>query len=347
MQMYTQAPSTTEQFPQIEFVQPQTLMYNAPMVQPLTFAGQTIVPSLGLTQQMVIPQWPQTLAITSQTIPSVPLTSTIHVYNECTKELEPLEPTLQATLLDTTTNTLVPVPGWSFIPMETFKSLTPTPSETEEVVEAVFDEEVAEFLKAPLPAVQEPEQKVEEVKETVEEPEENKAKKFPHRSKQILIEQVHGEVKETYEAKGLYASDDEVLRGYDTVRIHVKTYEGLKRIQSALTDVENHPEVDLYRIATPISMKNKFQKKGFIVYLKLRDESQVPAVQRIFMSILKEDNTPLYKKCEVALAKEEQLPKIVEQAKVEEPKSFFDVDDLFDIAPARMIPRTSNASLAA
>merc|ERR1719499_272522 len=172
-------------------------------------------------------------------------------------------------------------------------------------------------------------------------------KKYRHRSKQTRILEVHQKLKEEYTAKGLYASDDEVLRGYDTVRIHVKTYEGLKRIQSALTDVENHPEVDLYRIATPISMKNKFQKKGFIVYLKLRDESQVPAVQRIFMSILKEDNTPLYKKCEVALAKEEQLPKVVEQAKVEEPKSFFDVDDLFDIAPARMIPRTSNASLAA
>jgi len=362
MQMYTQAPNTTEQFPQMEFVQPQTLMFNAPMTQPLTFVGQTIVPSLGLTQQMVIPQWPQqALTNNPQTLPSVPVTTTVLVYNEHTQELEPLEPSLAPALLDTVTNTLVPIPGWSFVDMETFKSLTPTPSETEEVVAAVFDEEVADFLKDPEPvqeqvsSVEEPELKVEKSKETVEKPEaeENKTKKSKkqtaekiHRSKQVLIEQVHGEIKETYEAKGLYASDDEVLRGHDTVRVHVKTQEGLKKIQGVLSDVENHPKVDLCRIATPISMKNKFQKKGFIVYLKVLEEYQVPVVQSIVMSVLKDDNTSVYKKCEVALAKEEQLPKAVEQV-AEEPKPFFDVVDLFDISPPRMIPNTSNASLAA
>jgi hypothetical protein len=151
---------------------------------------------------------------------------------------------------------------------------------------------------------------------------------------------VHTEVKEVYESKGLYASDDEVLRGYDTVRVHVKTYDGLKKIREALTEVEEHPEIDLYRIATPISMKNKFQKKGFIVYLKLENPSQVPAVQSIFAKY------PEYKKCDVALPKEQPQPEsVVEEA----PKAIFDLDDFEDVvfAPPRMIPKGSNASLAA
>lgn len=335
MQMYTTQAQNTEQFPQFEFVQQQNLFVNAPMVQPLAFPSQTIVPSLGLTQTLVIPQWPQTF-VHPLAIPSVPMTTTVQVFNEVTKELEPSS---QSTLLvDATTNMLVPLPGWSFVSLETFESLTPTPSETEEVVEAVYDAEVSQFLKDPAPVEKEPE-KVEETKK-VEEPkaeEENKAKKYPHRSKQILIEEVHAEVKEIYEAKGLYASDDEVLRGHDTVRIHVKTYDGLKKIQEALTEVEEHPEVVLYKIATPISMKNKFQKKGFIVYLKLEDRSQVPAVQSIFAKY------PQYKKCDVALAKEEQKP-------IEEPKPIFEMDNEnfgLDFSPPRMIQHCSTSSLAA
>merc|ERR1712141_643807 len=58
-----------------------------------------------------------------------------------------------------------------------------------------------------------------------------KRKKYPHRSKQIRILEVHASLKEEYTARGLYADEDEVLRGEDTVRAHVKTFQGLNKIK--------------------------------------------------------------------------------------------------------------------
>lgn len=127
-------------------------------------------------------------------------------------------------------------------------------------------------------------------------------KKFRHRSKQERIMEVHAKLKEEYTAKGLYAGDDEVLRGFDTVRVHVKTYKALNRIECPLNDVEKHPDVKILKIATPFSMKNKFQKKGFIVYLQLAHVNMVEIVREIF-SHYKED----FAKCDVALKKEDKL----------------------------------------
>jgi len=124
-------------------------------------------------------------------------------------------------------------------------------------------------------------------------------RKFPHRSKQIRIKEVHDEVALYFHAKGLYAhSETEVLRGDDTCRVHVKTYQGLNKILDVLKEVCEHPKVTLQRIATPISMKNRYQQKGFIVYMKLASVSQVPIVQGIF-----EKYKDLYKKCDVAKPK--------------------------------------------
>jgi len=126
-------------------------------------------------------------------------------------------------------------------------------------------------------------------------------KKFRHRSKQMRILEVHAKLKEEYTDKGIYAAENEVLRGYDTVRVHVKTYKALNKIESPLSEVENDPRIEVLKIATPFSMKNKFQKKGFIVYLKLAEVEMVPIVQNIFGKY--EDFT----KCDVALKKEDKL----------------------------------------
>merc|ERR1719168_227747 len=136
-------------------------------------------------------------------------------------------------------------------------------------------------------------------------------KKFRHRSKQVRIMEVHQKLKEEYTAKGLYADEDEVLRGFDTVRVHVKTYKALNRIECPLNDVEKHPGVKVLKIATPFSMKNGFQKKGFIVYLKLADKNMVPIVREIF-SHYKED----FAKCDVALKKEDKVA--LDKAKAQE-----------------------------
>jgi len=131
-----------------------------------------------------------------------------------------------------------------------------------------------------------------------------KPRKFPHRSKQQKIEEIHEEVVRHYTEMGIFAGPEEVLRGEDTVRVHVKTFKGLTIIQKALRDVHNHMEVDILRIAAPISMKNRFQKKGFIVYLKLGKVSQTPIVQHIFEVTYGEH----FKKCDIALPKPEELP---------------------------------------
>merc|ERR1719208_781195 len=161
-------------------------------------------------------------------------------------------------------------------------------------------------------------EEVEEVKPV----EKTQNKKFRHRSKQTRILEVHQKLKEEYTAKGLYAGDDEVLRGFDTVRVHVKTYKALNRIECPLNDVEKHPAVEVLKIATPFSMKNRFQKKGFIVYLKLASVDMVPIVQEIF-SHYKED----FAKCDVALKKEDKLALDRARAEAAQPKQLSDAPE--------------------
>merc|ERR1719461_1072130 len=161
-------------------------------------------------------------------------------------------------------------------------------------------------------------------------------KKFRHRSKQVRIMEVHQKLKEEYTAKGLYADEDEVLRGFDTVRVHVKTYKALNRIECPLNDVEKHPAVEVLKIATPFSMKNRFQKKGFIVYLKLADPSMVPIVREIF-SHYKED----FAKCDIALKKEDKVA--LDKARAKEAMEMNDVlSDITDSSSyASMVSRSS------
>merc|ERR1719499_1268270 len=134
------------------------------------------------------------------------------------------------------------------------------------------------------------------------EDEKQKNRKFRHRSKQERILKVHEELRVKYTAKGLYAGNDEVLRGFDTVRVHVKTFHALNEVYFPLEDVENHPRIEINRIATPFSMKNRFQKKGFIVYLKLKTPEMVPLVQAIFARFSEH-----FAKCDLALKKEDKI----------------------------------------
>jgi len=197
---------------------------------------------------------------------------------------------------------LVAPPGYTFVTMD-------VPSAS--VERSVSAEPAGEPDLLPVPSisetrsrsssvVSEPEQ-TQECETTVATKTKPQNKKFRHRSKQERIMEVHAKLKEEYTTKGLYASDDEVLRGFDTVRVHVKTYKALNRIECPLNDVEKHPDVKILKIATPFSMKNKFQKKGFIVYLKLAHVNMVEIVQEIF-SHYKED----FAKCDVALKKEDK-----------------------------------------
>jgi hypothetical protein len=183
---------------------------------------------------------------------------------------------------------------------------------------------------------------------------ENKPRKYKHRSKQEKIEQVHAEVKAKYQALGLYASEDEVLRGFDTVRVHVKTFPGLCVINQPLDKIMASEEVEVLKIANPVSMKNKFQKKGFIVYLKLAHESQVPIVQSIFREFQE-----YFPKCDIALKKEDKLRLDAEKAQQSFSNPTFlsqkegmdfdkmDWDDAWALAPPSMTRNGSLSSMAA
>jgi len=123
-------------------------------------------------------------------------------------------------------------------------------------------------------------------------------RRFGYRSKQRKIEQTRSWIKNEFDRQGLFAMERELVRGPDTVRVHVKTYDGLSDIKQALNDVQRDRRIQIARVACPFSKKNKFQKKGYIVYLKVSEISQVPFVFEIFSKY-----QTLYKNCVVAVPK--------------------------------------------
>merc|ERR1719438_700858 len=220
---------------------------------------------------------------------------------------------------------LIAPPGYSFVTMPVPSASVDSGSVVNEELLAVPSETYAETARSRSSSVAsvhevETAPKVQQPNKTESKPQN---KKFRHRSKQTRILEVHQKLKEEYTAKGLYAGEDEVLRGFDTVRVHVKTYKALNRIECPLNDVEKHPSVQILKIATPFSMKNRFQKKGFIVYLKLATVDMVPIVQEIF-SHYKED----FAKCDVALKKEDKLKLDQERANREASKNLTEFHSL-------------------
>jgi hypothetical protein len=125
-----------------------------------------------------------------------------------------------------------------------------------------------------------------------------KPRKFKHGSKQEKIMEVYNRIQRKYTAQGVYAGEHEVLRGADTVRVHVKTFKGLAKIEAALQEVDDCPDVRLRKLATPFSMKNRFQKKGFIVYLRLTSPDMVDSVKAVFKKY-----EEFFRKCDVAMPK--------------------------------------------
>jgi len=144
-------------------------------------------------------------------------------------------------------------------------------------------------------------QSAENSRETTPEVTESDDRKFQHKSKQTRIQQVYNDIKEYFTAEGVYAaSEKSELRGMDTCRVHVKNFAGLNKILDILKEVHSHPKIKFLRIATPISKKNAYQNKGFIVYMKVVEESMVPFVQQVFAQY-----SNLFKKCDIAKTREQ------------------------------------------
>jgi len=125
-------------------------------------------------------------------------------------------------------------------------------------------------------------------------PQRKSKKKFGFRSKQNMIDKTYNAISQKYSDMGILAGMDEVLRGETTIRLHVKKFRALQRIQEALLAVENNRWIIIDKISIPMSMKNQFQKKGFLVYCRVAELSMVDEAKRVFQSFDE------FKKCEVA-----------------------------------------------
>jgi len=125
-------------------------------------------------------------------------------------------------------------------------------------------------------------------------PQRKSKKKFGFRSKQNMIDKTYNAISQKYSDMGILAGMDEVLRGETTIRLHVKKFKALQRIQEALLAVENNRWIIIDKISIPMSMKNQFQKKGFLVYCRVAELSMVDEAKRVFQSFDE------FKKCEVA-----------------------------------------------
>merc|ERR1719300_267156 len=85
-------------------------------------------------------------------------------------------------------------------------------------------------------------------------------KKFAYRSKQKKINKTYKWICEKYsdpdEEKNRFAAERELVRGDDCLRVHVKTYNGLKEITDALEEIRHSECFTLKRIAAVYSKKN-------------------------------------------------------------------------------------------
>lgn len=100
-----------------------------------------------------------------------------------------------------------------------------------------------------------------------------KKKKYAYRSKQNKIDTVLKVLLTKY--ADILAPEEEVLRGEDVLRLHCKKFEALNIIEEVLMKAEVEKGIEFCRISFPLSMKNAFQKKGFLVYIKTHDTDEL------------------------------------------------------------------------
>jgi len=122
-----------------------------------------------------------------------------------------------------------------------------------------------------------------------------KRTKYGYRSKQNKIDTVHENLEKRYAARGILADKEKVLRGADVLRLHVKKFDALTKIEQVLDQAEKLPGVSLKSVSIPLSMKNEFQKKGFLVYCQLSSVSCVDKVKSFFQGF------PEFAKCQIAM----------------------------------------------
>lgn len=126
---------------------------------------------------------------------------------------------------------------------------------------------------------------------------------------------------------------EEVDRSYETCRVHAKTWDGLNVIEKALEDILNDESVDLKEIGFHKSMKNKYQQKGILVYIKVGSTEQVERLFDIYNSFGRH-----LKDHAIAVSKEERekLRQEDKESNEEEPKEAYQPS-----TPTHKIPKTT------
>jgi hypothetical protein len=102
------------------------------------------------------------------------------------------------------------------------------------------------------------------------------------KSKQNKINVVFDDLVEKFRATGLLR--EEVHRSYETTRVHAKTFAGLMILNEALNRVTNDDKIEIKEIGFHKSMKNKYQQKGILVYIKVGSQDEVERLFDIYNS---------------------------------------------------------------
>lgn len=133
------------------------------------------------------------------------------------------------------------------------------------------------------------------------------------------------ELEITFTNQGILTKED--LRGPQVCRVHVKCFHGLNQIQKALSEVCAHPKVQLYSIAFKVTMKNRFQKKGFNVFMECVNGDMVPFIQEVFGAY-----TKWFPRCPVAMPREGETLTVRKHVNVtiNEEKSAPEAGDFFE-----------------
>lgn len=70
---------------------------------------------------------------------------------------------------------------------------------------------------------------------------------------------------------------------------HVKKWHSLSRIEEAIAKVEANENIETQRVSCPVSMKNLYQKKGFLIYWETASEEQTQLLMDVFKSFSEKD----------------------------------------------------------
>lgn len=116
-----------------------------------------------------------------------------------------------------------------------------------------------------------------------------RTKKYGYRSKQNKIDEVLAKLKSTFETEGKLVPENHGIRGPTVGRVHCKKWRSLNKIEEACDKALSDPRINTIRVSLPLSMKNKFQKKGFLVYWECETEEQSQHLIEIFKSYDEKD----------------------------------------------------------